>query len=157
MDASPYAATYGGQLADHLPMALRALEAMGADAERRAAFARAYAERLEPLGEEERAARARMRESLEREGLAQSLRARLPGLMPAAAALAFHPLIRLGYAVESRDLAEAAAALVSWERHPLTVIDPAALAPPDPTISMPGRRSRRCVPTPGRRASAAAV
>jgi hypothetical protein len=113
-----FQARYGGELADHLPMARRALHHMGAAPSRVEEWSRRYADakQLQPLADapHEAAARAEMLAELKRDGRDAVLRRHLPALMPGVGAGAFHPLIRLGYAIEANNDAEVAAALVYW-------------------------------------------
>lgn len=116
--APAYAARYGGELADHLPMSVSALARMGADASRIADFTRAYvAEKaLRPLDERdaEYLARARMRERIAHESREAVLRAELRSLQAGLGAGAFHALIRAAYGVADANDEEIAAALTYW-------------------------------------------
>ena len=47
--SAAHAPEYGGALSNHLPMALVALERLGADEARLSAFAAAYSPRLQPV------------------------------------------------------------------------------------------------------------
>jgi len=127
-----YDAEYAGGLSNHLPMALTALQGLGAPAARLDAFAAGYAERLQPapaaepwpsgdawpsrLGE--RAAwpayRALFADWLTWEGADTVLSQALPVLMPGCGAAAFHGLIRTAYAVKSRHEGELADGLAYW-------------------------------------------
>ncbi len=123
---------YGGDLASHLPMALRSLYALGASAERLRDFARHYAGRLDPmpargaldvgadwpnfLGRDdvladlvfhfERDLKLRGRHAVLREALAQ--------LAPSLASAAFHCLIRTAFGARFEDDAEIARGLAYW-------------------------------------------
>ncbi len=110
-------AEYGDRLANHLPMALSALAAMGASRARLEAFAERYAatHALRPAEPDERASRAGFARRLAAEGRAAVLAAELPRLLPGAAASAFHGAIRTAYALD-RDDGELAAALAFWSR-----------------------------------------
>jgi hypothetical protein len=131
-----YHAEYRGGLSNHLPMALIALERMGAPPERLRGYARLYERRLEAAPEEGRALPAAewrrllgrkghfgeflatFRADIERAGWQAVLRDALPALMPGCAAAAFHPMIRLGYAIEAESEGEMAIALAYWaSRH----------------------------------------
>lgn len=127
-----YHPEYRGGLSNHLPMALVALARMGAPAERLRVYARLYERRLEPappegevlagagwqrhLGQRARYADvlATLREGTAEAGWPAVLREALPVLMPGCAAAAFHPLIRLGFAVEAEASGEIAVALAYW-------------------------------------------
>ncbi|MDO9073619.1 MAG: questin oxidase family protein [Rubrivivax sp.] len=125
-------AEYGDGLSSHLPMAVLALQRLGAPAARVQVFARGYAARLPPaappqawpadtdwtarLGD--RAAWPAYRElfarRLRREGTDTLLAALLPRLMPGCGGAAFHGLIRAGYAVQADHPGELADALAYW-------------------------------------------
>jgi hypothetical protein len=127
-----YHPEYSGGLANHLPMALVALTRMGAPAERLQVYARLYERRLEPAPPEGQVVagsgwqrhlgqRARYADVLAtfRQGMAEAgwpavLREAVPVLMPGCAAAAFHPLIRLGFAIEAEAPGEMAIALAYW-------------------------------------------
>ncbi|HTA38665.1 MAG TPA: hypothetical protein VK760_06295, partial [Candidatus Acidoferrales bacterium] len=113
-----FQARYGGELADHLPMARVALHRMGAAPSRIAAFERQYVDgkKLQPLADapaEERARDAICAE-IGRDGRDAVVRRYLAELMPGVGAGAFHPLIRLAYALEAGDDREIAAAFAYW-------------------------------------------
>lgn len=145
MDASPtlvelldqgaaFDAEYGHELADHRPMALAALERLGAGPERLRAFAASYERKtgLRPARAPEpwpsgdgwpgrlgqRAAwplyRDLFRQWIAHEGAVDLLAQVLPGLMPGCAAAAFHGPIRVAYAVQVGHVAEVADALALW-------------------------------------------
>lgn len=131
-EGARFDAEYRGGLSNHLPMALLALQRLGADEARLAGFASAYAARLEPappaaewpageawahrLGEREAwpAYRALFAEWLSYELPEQVLEQVLPQLMAGCGAAAFHGLIRAAYAVQSRHDGELADALAYW-------------------------------------------
>jgi hypothetical protein len=134
-------AEFGGGMSNHLPMALHALEALGAGDDRLQAFADRY---LRHFDEAERAAlsrpfrapadaedsgdwsadigrpeaqdrlRARFASALAREGRDPVLHRVLPHLLPGVAAHAFHGPIRVAHAVESGHEGELALALAYW-------------------------------------------
>jgi hypothetical protein len=127
-----FGAFYGGYLANHLPMALAALDAMGADDPRLRDYAQAYASRLEPLVP----ARLAIAEGAERDhlgcdaafpawvdyfsariaarGAEPVLREWMDRLLAGAGSGAFHGLIRLAYATEIGSDRESAHALAYW-------------------------------------------
>lgn len=127
-------AEYGTGLSDHRPMALVALERLGAGADRLQAFARQYeqAKGLRPTraaagwpsGEAwagrlgDRAAwplyRDLFRQWLMHEGVAEVLEQVLPALMPGCAAAAFHGPIRLAYGLQAGHAGEVADGLAHW-------------------------------------------
>ncbi|WP_088279976.1 questin oxidase family protein [Ideonella sp. A 288] len=154
-DGARFAPEYHGGLSNHLPMALVALQRLGADEARLEAFAVGYAERLAPapavqawsagdawrgrFGEPEAwpAYRSLMAEWIAQEGAGAVLAQALPALMPGCGAGAFHGPIRVAYAVASGHEPELADALAYWAcRHlplgplpqaPGRVADPEAL------------------------------
>lgn len=127
-----YHPEYRGGLANHLPMALVALSRMGAPAERLRVYARLYERRLESappkgrvlpgdgwwrhLGQRARYADvlATFDAGMDKDGCPAVLREALPVLMPGCAAAAFHPLIRLAFAVEAEAPGDMAIALAYW-------------------------------------------
>jgi len=132
-DALAYGLEYGQGMASHLPMALAALDGLGAhEAQMRSFFAH-YARRLErvvaPRGgakpvddwkpsrgrfEDFETLRASFARSLAREGTGAVLRDAVPALVDGVAGAAFHGPIRLAHAVESGHEGELAAALAYW-------------------------------------------
>jgi Questin oxidase-like len=125
-------AEYRGGLSNHLPMALVALARMGAEPERLQTYARLYERRLDPapaegrvlpaaewprhLGRKERYGDflATFRGAIAEHGWEGALHASLPILMPGCGAAAFHPLIRLAFAIEAQAPGEMAIALSYW-------------------------------------------
>jgi hypothetical protein len=123
---------YRGGLSDHLPMALVALSRMGASADRLRSIARHYERRLEPAApvgqvlSKEAWRRhlghrahypdflATFQQGMTREHWPEVLHEVLPVLMPGCAAAAFHPLIRLSFAIETKTMSEMATALAYW-------------------------------------------
>jgi hypothetical protein len=138
-----YPPEYGGQLSSHLPMALTALDGLGADGARLQAFLDHYASRFGAGPTAQQAApataaalvatspdldwpalrgrfdafdtlRAHFLRALARDGRDAVLRAALPLLLTGAGAAAFHGAIRTGHAVDSGHAGELAAALAYW-------------------------------------------
>ncbi len=125
-------AEYGGGLANHLPMALVALQRLGADDAHLQAFGERYRQRLEPAppaavwpGGQAWTLRLGQREAwplyrdlfarwLQRDELGDVLRQALPRLMVGCGAAAFHGLIRTAYALQSAQPQEMADALAYW-------------------------------------------
>lgn len=120
---------YGPRLANHLPMALVALDRMGAGESAMRAFAAHYATRLVPFPDE--AGEVDPREHLgagkhyaqiarhfqrriDAAGRDAVLREWVPLLLPGLGTGAFHPMIRLAYAVDAGDDAQVALALAYW-------------------------------------------
>jgi hypothetical protein len=124
-----YAPLYGNRLANHLPMALLALDRLDADVATMRRFADGYARKLLPAAAAASALDPhdylgsagdyprfvlffdhRIREA----GMEAVLRDWVPVLMPGLAASAFHGLIRLAYAIEGGLEDEVALALAYW-------------------------------------------
>jgi hypothetical protein len=124
-----HAPLYGNRLANHLPMALLALDRLGADAATLRRFADGYAGKLLPAAASGSAIdphdvlgssgdyprfvlffQDRIREA----GVDAVLRDWVPVLMPGLAASAFHAMIRLAYAIEGGLDDEIALALAFW-------------------------------------------
>ena len=129
INSVPYASDFGPpnlQLYTHLPMAVVALEEMGARADRIESWAGGYARanELQLASPEELAARKIWYERIIAEGRDAVLRAALPKLVEGIGAAAFHAAIRAGYALERNNDIELAAALESWEREFLNLPAP---------------------------------
>jgi hypothetical protein len=136
-----YAPEYRGGLSNHLPMALGALHALGADEDRLREFFDRYAPRLRlgagggraladwsaSLGRIDAFAdlSVTFRTMLEDEGAAPVLRRVLPRLMPGVGAAAFHGLIRTAYGVAAAHAGETAAGLAYWACRHLPLDAPA--------------------------------
>lgn len=106
LDAQRFSATFGGGMFNHLPMALLALDRLGADEARLRAFAATYSRRLRPKSDAETE-------------LAESMHGRrvedvVPSLSAGIASQAFHGLIRVAYAVDSGVDADLPNALADW-------------------------------------------
>lgn len=124
-----YDATTVSHLTNHLPMALVAIERLGADDDRLRAFSERYQHRLvpvepaEPIGsfDEWRAARGRrgvygaargfLDDAVDRHGQDAVVRRCLPELVDGIGGGAFHGVIRLAYALEVQRPARVAAGL----------------------------------------------
>lgn len=107
----------GGAYSSHLPMALHAMAALGADAHRLRAWATAaFAEvpAIAPWPALERAEQD-IAAALQREGLGATLMRRLPALMPGCGGMAFHLLIRTAHAWETGHRGQLARALAYWQ------------------------------------------
>lgn len=128
-DTRHYAPLYGNGQANHLPMALVALDRLGADASSMHRFAEHYAKRLRPastaraaldpheyLGSSDDYARFAMffEQRISESGLEAVLCDWVPVLMPGLAASAFHALIRFGYAIDAGIEEEIVRALAFW-------------------------------------------
>ena len=127
-----YHPSYRGGLSNHCPMALIALERMGATPKRVESYALAYLKRMEPAplpGEAIHAENWRQRFGEEaaygdylgffrrevgRLNARAALRAYLPELAPGLGAAAFHPAIRTAFGVIADDPEEIAVGLAYW-------------------------------------------
>ncbi len=109
-----FSATYRGYLANHLPMALVALDGMGADDARIEEFARGYSRHLEPFAASPVVDEYSRR--VEKAGIEGALSQSLDALAPGIASAAFHGAIRTAYALESGSGREVAHALAYWKR-----------------------------------------
>ncbi len=123
---------YKRGLSNHLPMTLIALAELGADDARLAAFFEQYSAKLEPkrpsqlrlntsnwrdhLGEHAHASAyaAFFEAEYARLGERELLQHYLPLLMPGVGGGAFHPLIRLSYALHAQHKPEVIEALAAW-------------------------------------------
>lgn len=114
---------------DHLPMALVALSNLGATEVVLKDFQTRYKERLRPVidgpdvpsiaaGRGRFEAFAGIRQILNAEiaekGVDEVLAQQLPALLPSLASGAFHPMIRLGFALRANHVGEVASALAYW-------------------------------------------
>ena len=133
-ETEAYDPEYGGGLCNHLPMALTALDQMGATPGQLDAYRRTHVSWLERLPEREAAPagawpfrkadhagfldlQADFRKRIASEGWEPVLRATLPELAPGLSAAAFHGLIRTAMGVTSRYDGEIAAGLAYWAAH----------------------------------------
>lgn len=133
-ESATYDPEYGGGLCNHLPMALTALDQMGATPAQLNDYRRTHASSLEKLLEREAAPagawpfrkadhagfvdlQADFRQRIAREGWEAVLRATLPELAPGITAAALHGLIRTAMGVTSRHDGEIAAGLAYWAAH----------------------------------------
>ncbi len=145
---------YGDGLSSHLPMVLIALERLGADAARLAAWEASYAAAAplcaarppqawpagdpwpDRLGDAAAwpAYRALFAQWIALEDPADVLAQVLPTLMPGCAGAAFHGLIRTAYAVQAGHAGELADGLAHWAAHhqPLGALPEVAAAGADP-------------------------
>jgi hypothetical protein len=153
-----YAPLYGNRLANHLPMALVALDRLGADAGTLRQFAARYAQRLLPAGQacalldphdylgssgdHPRFVRF-FEERIGESGADAVLADWVPVLLPGLAASAFHAMIRLAYAIEAGIAAEIAQALAFWASEYVTL--PFSLDPAEGTLDEIAARLRKRV------------
>jgi hypothetical protein len=130
--SSSFHPLYGDSLANQLPMALIALDRIGADRDCLDAFHGRYAARLRRMDAQAPARQgfvpskglgqracfdvylAHFRETLAQHDSSAVLDEWLPMLMPGVAASAFHPLIRLAYAIDADVEAELPIGLAYW-------------------------------------------
>lgn len=130
--AHRFSSFYQKDLSNHLPMALSALDGLGATEAQVAAFASRYEDKLEPLPapagviNEENAEAFLGRpealaswiryfeDALARDGEGATLAAWLDRLMPGVSSIAFHGLVRTAYAVDLGSRAELAHSLAHW-------------------------------------------
>lgn len=128
-EAERFHPLYGDRLASHLPMALVAMDRMGATPAQLRRFFDAYAAKLRPrdapappadplpllgAGEGFEGLFAFFREAARADGVEAVLRRWVPILAPGLAASAFHAMIRLAYALEARREPEICQALAFW-------------------------------------------
>ena len=130
-------------ITNHLSMALVALAELGADDDRLAAFFAGYAPKLEPAREEAEA--AAFCDAVVRHGLDGAVSGVLDVLSTAIAGAAFHGLIRMAFAVRTRDVEEIAYAASYAQRVSVVLAPPAARKERSP------RASRRAPPGSGHR------
>ncbi len=128
-------AEFPRHMANHLPMVLHALRALGAGEQRLSAFAERYiakhsiptlpVEAGPPLNEDtwrgargdrgrEAALRSFFRDRVRQQGIEHAIGAAMPDLQDGVAASATHPLMRLAYGVLRGDAAEVGDALGYW-------------------------------------------
>jgi len=107
LDAQRFSATFGGGLFNHLPMALLALDRLGADDVRLRAFFTTYSKHLRPKSDAE----TKLAETMRGQRAADVV----PQLSAGVASQAFHGLIRVAYAVDSGVDADIPDALAAWK------------------------------------------
>lgn len=131
-DGRRHSAFYERDLANHLPMALVALDGLGAGERQVSAFAARYERKLRPAPEPAGLVTAEtasdflgrpeafsswtlfFKDELARAGVRETLRLWTSRLAPGIGSFAFHGLIRTAYALESGSRGELARALASW-------------------------------------------
>ncbi|MBA4097819.1 MAG: hypothetical protein C0484_13760 [Rhodospirillum sp.] len=133
-ETEAYDPEYGGGLCNHLPLALTALDQMGATPSQLNDYRRTHVSWLEKLPEREAAPagawpfrkadhagfvdlQADFRRRIARDGWEAVLQATLPELAPGITGAAFHGLIRAAMGVTSRHEGEIAAGLAYWAAH----------------------------------------
>lgn len=125
-----------GRFSNHLAMALVALEQLGAGPQRLQDVFAAHAGSSEAELRDDREILDKRLDEIARQGISQTVRARVPALLAGSATALFHPVIRLAYGLDADHPGQVAAALLDWERR-LEV-----LPVPEP---MPGTRRLRDV------------
>lgn len=150
-----HAPLYGNRLANHLPMALLALDRLGADAATLQRFADGYASKLLPAAVSASALDPHevlgssgdyprfvlfFEDRLREAGAEAVLRDWVPVLIPGLAASAFHAMIRLAYAIEGGLDDEIACALAYWASEYASL--PLPLAPGAGTLDEIAERLR---------------
>ena len=131
-ESQGFSCEYSAQLSNHLPMALIALYKIGEDEFDLSSFYKSYAKRLKPqladtvtineknwqsfLGQHRfnQPYREFFLSQLASRGFRSTFEYYLPILLPGVSGGAFHPLIRLAYAIEVQSEWETAEALASW-------------------------------------------
>jgi hypothetical protein len=131
-ESKRFSAEYGRQLSNHLPMALIALDRLGASEEQAQKFFNQYSKMLRPqaavafqmdasnwitfLGQHEHNSEYReyFLQEFVNKGFESTLKSHLPLLIPGLSGGAFHPLIRLAYAIEIKSEWEIAESLAAW-------------------------------------------
>jgi hypothetical protein len=113
-DSQRFSATFGGGMFNHLPMALLALDRLGADEARLRAFAAVYSRQLRPKSARETETAAGFSRDLRERGRDALLGEVVPRLAEGTGSEAFHGLIRLAYAVDSGDDVDVPDALAAW-------------------------------------------
>lgn len=159
---------YSNGLSNHLPMALVALDGLGADPQRLHEFAAVYGQRLVAMaatpslpawqGEDwlkrrgDRAAypalRAFFGDWVRRDGKAAVLRAALPALVSGSGGAAFHGLLRTSYAVDSGHSGELAAGLAYWACRHLPLAEVLPEEPTEGDVFSWAERLHRTIPRP---------
>ena len=148
----------GQRVSNHTSMALMSLAALGSSEQHLRELGEHHLSRWAPFPESGPAVDARgwreqlgntealfgfralFREEIRRRGVAATLRAYLPGLLPGLGAHAFHAIIRTGYGVRFDDPEEVAMGLAYWA---VTYLPLGPLADPGPAASIPVWRWRR--------------
>ncbi|WP_028023898.1 questin oxidase family protein [Enterovibrio calviensis] len=119
--------TFSARLSNHLPMALSAMQRLGASSDQLNAEYKRASGHLAPLGNALGVSAPTLgqsthnvdfveyyREMLSQIGAEKTLKQVLPSLLPGISAGAFHGVIRLAYAVELGDIDETSHALAYW-------------------------------------------
>ena len=174
-DALAYGPEHGQGMASHLPMALAALDGLGAHEEQMRSFFAHYARRLERVAAPKGGAkpvddwkrlrgrfdayetlRASFARLLARDGTDAVLRDAVPALVDGVSGAAFHGPIRVAHALESDHAGELAAGLAYWAARWEPLPAPGAATPriPGAAAWLDAIDARRSAVDPGWRASA---
>jgi hypothetical protein len=174
-DALAFGPEHGQGMASHLPMALAALDGLGAHEAQMRSFMAHYARRLErgvvprggakPVDDWQRlrgrfdafeTLRASFARRLARDGADAVLREAVPALVDGSSGAAFHGPIRAAHAVEAGHAGELAAGLAYWAARwePLPAPAPATTRIAGVTPWLDAIDARRLAVDPGWRASA---
>ncbi|OEE81673.1 hypothetical protein A1OQ_04435 [Enterovibrio norvegicus FF-162] len=131
-----FAPTFGPRLSNHLPMAILAMQRLGASTDQLNAEYQRASDHLDPLGDaqgvssptlgnkEHNANFVEYYRLMQREiGTEKTLKKTIPFLLPGISAGAFHGVIRLAYAVELDDIDEISHALAYWSSGYTPLVD----------------------------------
>ena len=110
-----FSPSFMGRFSNHLAMALVALHQLGAPPAVLQSVFDAHAAGDPELRDDWDVLETRLHE-VARDGIAATVRARVPELVTHPASQLFHPVIRLGYALDVGHEGQVAAALLDWER-----------------------------------------
>ena len=110
-----FSPSFMGRFSNHLAMALVALHQLGAPLAVLHSVFDAHAAGDAELRHDWDVLETRLQE-VARDGIAATVRARVPELVTYPASQLFHPVIRLGYALDVGHEGQVAAALLDWER-----------------------------------------
>ncbi|MGE0631580.1 MAG: questin oxidase family protein [Pseudobdellovibrionaceae bacterium] len=171
-----FGSEYGNALANHLPMALIALERIGANSRHISDFYLHYSPILEEpdsgkidintstwslhMGEHRYSLPYRnfFIEEISNKGVEKALKAYLPTLLKGVSGGAFHPLIRLAYGIEVDSDWEIAESLASWclaynELGPLSQSQAAPISPLEALKILSDQTQEAPIPVSGERVS----
>ncbi len=120
-----FSPSFMGRFSNHLAMALVALHQLGAPPAVLHSVFDAHAAGESELRDDWDVLETRLHE-VARDGIAATVQARVPELVTHPSSQLFHPVIRLGYALDVGHEGQVAAALLDWERrrHVLGTPDP---------------------------------
>lgn len=102
---------------DHLPMALSAMQALGAPMNAMQSFFDDYSKKLQPIDKKGiyYQKQQQLTKQIEEQGIQPVVSSWIPELLPGLATRAFHPLIRLGFGISFDQPSEVASALAYWQ------------------------------------------